>query len=105
MCLLQYHTKELTYLLEYYRAGEIYDIVQNLKFVEREDIRQAGTLLRKRLNSLNIPRPCSKTWQMPIMPAGNYTWFRLTGSLGTCGTGLFACLRLGTKKSIFVSRG
>ncbi len=40
MCSLQYHTNELTYLLEYCRAGEIYDIVQNPKFVEREDIRQ-----------------------------------------------------------------
>lgn len=60
MCLLQYHTKELTYLLEYYRAGEIYDIVQNLKFVEREDIRQAGHSIKEAIKLLEHPTPMLK---------------------------------------------
>ena len=60
LCLLQYHTKELTYLLEYYRAEEIHKMVQNLEFVQREDIRQAGHSIKDAIKLLEHPTPMLK---------------------------------------------
>ncbi len=52
LCLLQYHTKELTYLLEYYRAEEIENIVENQEFVRQQDITTARTLLKQGIDIL-----------------------------------------------------
>lgn len=53
LCLLQYRNEQLAYLLEYYRAEEIEDVVAQLGFIQRSDIDAAKALIEAALVTLS----------------------------------------------------
>lgn len=52
LCLLQYRNSQFAYLLEYYRAEEIEDIVKQLKFAQRENIQKARKFIEEAIDIL-----------------------------------------------------